>query len=183
MFDLDRFIDDCKQAVKADPTHKAAHEILQRSLGDTAGIIKALGEPTKPGSQVLHHADDLTIINIAWAPSMTIYPHNHDMWAVIGMYAGREDNVFWRRLPGEDNRIEAAGARSLSTGQCTPLGADIIHSVTNPIPKISAAIHIYGGDFFAAHRSQWDPEDLTEEPYNFEQVSAVFERAVRAAAV
>jgi len=27
---------------------------------------------------------------------MTIMPHNHRMWAVIGIYTGREDNIFWR---------------------------------------------------------------------------------------
>jgi predicted metal-dependent enzyme (double-stranded beta helix superfamily) len=42
-------------------------------------------------------------------------PLNHGMWAVIGIYTGREDNIFWRRpadVPG--GRIEAAGARALS---------------------------------------------------------------------
>jgi len=27
---------------------------------------------------------------------MTIMPDNHRMWAVIGIYTGREDNIFWR---------------------------------------------------------------------------------------
>ena len=45
---------------------------------------------------------------------MTIMPHNHRMWAVIGVYTGREDNIFWRRLPGAGRgMIEAAGAKSL----------------------------------------------------------------------
>jgi predicted metal-dependent enzyme (double-stranded beta helix superfamily) len=41
-------------------------------------------------------------------------PHNHQMWAVIGVYTGREDNIFWRRIPGGGGRLEAAGARALS---------------------------------------------------------------------
>jgi hypothetical protein len=28
------------------------------------------------------------------------------------------------------------------------------------------AIHIYGGDFFAAERSEWDPETLQEGRYD-----------------
>ena len=182
MFDLDQFIEDCKVAVRQDLTHKTANEVMAQAVGDTSGMLKALGDPTEAGAQALYHAPDLTILNIVWAPSMTIYPHNHNMWAVIGMYSGREDNMFWRRIEGPDGRIEAAGARSLSVGDSTPLGADIIHSVTNPIPKLSAAIHVYGGDFFAAHRSQWDPEALVEEPYDTDQVMAVLERAKRAAA-
>jgi predicted metal-dependent enzyme (double-stranded beta helix superfamily) len=43
------------------------------------------------------------------------------MWAVIGIYTGREDNIFWRR-PADDpgGRIEAAGARALSEREVTP---------------------------------------------------------------
>ena len=51
---------------------------------------------------------------------MTIMPHNHLMWAVIGVYSGREDNIFWRRVPGR-RQVEAAGARRCATG-CRPLG-------------------------------------------------------------
>jgi predicted metal-dependent enzyme (double-stranded beta helix superfamily) len=32
---------------------------------------------------------------------MTIMPHNRLMWAVLGVYAGREDNIFWRRMSEE----------------------------------------------------------------------------------
>jgi predicted metal-dependent enzyme (double-stranded beta helix superfamily) len=82
---------------------------------------------------------------------MTIMPHNHSMWAVIGIYKGREDNIFWRRLPDGSGKVEAAGAGALCVGDATPLGHDIIHSVTNPIPRLTGAIHVYGGDFFDPH--------------------------------
>src|SRR5688500_18085631 len=89
---------------------------------------------------------------------MTIYPHNHRMWAVIGVYTGREDNIFWRQRPGAGRgKVEAAGAQALCEGDAVPLGPDIIHSVTNPIPRLTAAIHVYGGDFFGAERSEWGP--------------------------
>ena len=36
-------------------------------------------------------------------------PHDHRMWAVIGVYPGREDNISWRRVAGEaGGLIEAA---------------------------------------------------------------------------
>ena len=70
MFDLDRFIDDCKQAVTADPTHKAAQEVVARAVSDPASVLKALGEPTRAGAQALYHSPDLTILNIAWGPYM-----------------------------------------------------------------------------------------------------------------
>lgn len=180
MFELDRFIDDCKRAVDADPTHKAVQEVVARAVSDPASVLKALGEPTRASAKPLYHSPELTILNIAWGPYMTVYPHNHEMWAVIGMYAGREDNMFWRRVADAPNGlIEAAGAKALSTGDCTPLGKDIIHSVTNPLPKISSAIHVYGGDFFEIHRSEWDPERLTEQVYDSAKTMALVEASNR----
>jgi hypothetical protein len=41
-------------------------------------------------------------------------------------------------------------------GDAEPLGHNVIHSVTNPIPRLTVAMHVYGGDFFAAERSEWD---------------------------
>jgi predicted metal-dependent enzyme (double-stranded beta helix superfamily) len=78
-------------------------------------------------------------------------PHNHAMWAVIGIYSGREDSIFWRR---DGATIEAAGAKTLAAGDAAPLGPDVIHSVTNPIEEITTALHVYGGDFFAHGRSE-----------------------------
>ena len=103
------------------------------------------------------------------------------MWAVIGIYTGREDNIFWRRLPAEaDGRIEAAGAKAMSERDAIPLGPDIIHSVTNPIPRLTGAIHVYGGDFFdPAHRHQWDPETLRKGPYDMTRTMRIFEEANR----
>lgn len=113
---------------------------------------------------------------------MTLMPHNHNMFAVIGLYNGREDNLFWRRVKdgaGGGPAIEAAGAESLGTGQVATLGRDVIHSVSNPIGKLSAAIHVYGGDFFAPPepRSQWEHETLVEQPWDMDNTRAIFREA------
>ena len=150
MFDLDRFIDDCRAAIRVDATHRTVHDIVARAFDDPAAIAAALGEPTGPGITPLYRATDLTILNVVWRPMMTLAPHDHRTWAVLGIYGGREDNIFWRRVMGApDGRIEAAGARALSTGDVTVLGKDIIHSVTNPIDRRTGAILVYGGEFFA----------------------------------
>lgn len=178
MFDLDRFIADCRAALRESADHKPVREVVARAVAEPSAILKGLGEPQRAGIQKLHHAGDLTILNVVWAPRMTIMPHNHRMWAVIGIYTGREDNVFWRRVPdGQDGRIEAAGARALGVRDAVPLGQEIIHSVTNPIPRLTGALHVYGGDFFGIDRSEWDPETLLEERYDVEKNMRLFEEA------
>ena len=180
MFEKDRFIEDCKRAVSEGQA--AIRDVVAEAVADPAGIMAELGEPTQAGVFPLHQAPDLTVINFIWAPYMTLMPHNHRMFAVIGIYAGREDNMFWRRLkdtgPG-DAAIEAAGAESLGPGQVATLGREIIHSVANPIAKLTSTIHVYGADFFnpPAPRSQWDHETLAEAPWDMNVTRAVFRSA------
>ena len=175
MFNLDNFIESCESVVTNNETHLEIKEIVEKAVSDPESLMKAVGEPSKTGASPIFSSSKLTIVNVVWAPWVTIYPHNHNIWAVIGIYSGREDNIFWRRISEDKKgRIEAAGARSLCLGDVTPLGPDIIHSVNNPIPRNSGAIHIYGGDFFhVENRSEWDPEDLTEHEYNAENVKNV----------
>ncbi len=173
-FDAERLVDDCKRALGEADTHKAVRALLARALSAPSDVLVGLGEPREAGVHKIHHAEDLTILNVVWAPLMTLMPHNHNMWAVIGIYTGREDNIFWRRV---DNRVEAAGAKSLCERDVEPLGPDIVHSVTNPIERLTGAIHIYGGDFFGQARSEWDAESLVERPYDIERNMRRFQEA------
>ena len=82
-----------------------------------------------------------------------------------------------RRLCHPDAGVEASGAASLSEKEVFSLPHDAIHSVTNPIERMTGAIHIYGGDFFAAPRSEWDAETLRERPFDLAAARKIFERA------
>ena len=180
MFDPEQFQADCRAALADRAPASAVREVVARAVQDPGAVEKALGEPARGGVQVLHRSPELTVLNVIWGPRMTVMPHNHEMWAVIGIYTGREDNILWRRLPGDArHRIEAAGAKALGARDAIPLGRDIIHSVTNPIGRLTGALHVYGGDFFAVPRSEWDPEQLTEQPYDMQRVLRLFEESNR----
>ncbi|MDK3074379.1 hypothetical protein QO034_14845 [Sedimentitalea sp. JM2-8] len=175
MWNLEHFVADCVDAIDRSDSQQAIGSLLDHAMHDPCAVTSALGEPSGSGITPIYRSDRLTILNVVWKPLMTVQPHNHEMWATIGIYNGREDNIFWRRLRDDpDDRIEAAGARNLGTGDWTPLGQDIIHSVTNPIPRLTGALHVYGGDFFEAERSEWDPDSLHENPLDIERVKAMF---------
>ena len=180
MFTLERFKAECSAALTERAPLQAVREVVTRAVEDPHHVLKVLGEPTRSEVQTLHHSSELTILNVIWGPRMTVMPHNHEMWAVIGIYTGREDNILWRRLPADpDRRIEAAGAKSLSEREALQLGHDIIHSVTNPIGRLTGALHVYGGDFFAVPRKEWDPERLVERPYDVQKTLQLFEESNR----
>jgi predicted metal-dependent enzyme (double-stranded beta helix superfamily) len=180
MFELDRSLGDCKAATASGAVEKSIRDLMRDAVADPSRVVRILGEPTKAGIDLLYRSTALTVINVVWAPHMTAMPHNHHMWAVIGIYGGREDNIFWRALP-DDSRwpIEAAGASSLFPGDACPLGRDIIHSVTNPLGKLTGALHVYGGDFLKQDREEWHEETLHQSPYDATKARRLFEESNR----
>jgi predicted metal-dependent enzyme (double-stranded beta helix superfamily) len=173
-FDVDRFTQDVQRARTEMDSQAAVQEVLERAVSDPAAVLAALGPPTEAGIHPVFRAPDLTIIHVVWPPLMVLLPHEHAMWASIGIYTGREDNVVWKRSGTE---IAAAGAAALSEGDVFGLRDDAIHSVINPIRRLTGAIHIYGGDFFATPRSEWDPETLRERPFDLEAAQRSFSEA------
>ena len=171
MFDVARFVAECEAAVTTDRGRDVVREILTAAISDPAGIVAALGKPKRSGVQALHRSPRLTIIHIAWPPSFTQTPHNHLLWAEIGVYSGREDNIFWRPCAADAKwSIEATGATSLCAGSCLSLERDVIHSVTNPLDIVTGSLHVYGGDLSpAAPRSMWDGETLAEAPLDHQR--------------
>lgn len=171
MFDVDQFIADCRAALAESQASLAVKELLERTMERDREVVDALGEPTGADLTVLHSAPDLTVLNAVWAPRMTLYPHNHNMLAVIGIYGGQEDNTFWRR---QEPGLVASGGTELHHRDVAILGPNIIHSVTNPRRAYTAAIHVYAGDFLHKPRSEWDPDTLEERAYDFEHARRVF---------
>jgi predicted metal-dependent enzyme (double-stranded beta helix superfamily) len=144
------------------------------AVSDPARVLRVLGEPARAGVETIYRSTELTILNLLWGPGMVFKPHDHRMWAAIGIYTGREENTFFRRAEGGLTRH---GTKVLDAGDTVPLGESIIHAVTNPLEQITAAIHVYGGDFFGTPRSEWDPQTLKEQPYDVAHTMRAFEES------
>ena len=173
MFDLDAFVASCREGLAEPEPRRAVRETLAQAMGRSAEVASVLGR-SLGGLEVLFNTAELTILNVVWAPHMSLYPHDHRMWAVIGIYGGAEDNTLFRRGP---EGIVRSGGKELREGDVFSLGADAIHSVDNPVGRFTGAIHVYGGDFVNQPRSQWDPDSLQEQPYDMDQVRRVFAEA------
>jgi predicted metal-dependent enzyme (double-stranded beta helix superfamily) len=171
--DIDRFVADCIDANEEADAQTAVREVLARAVSTPGAVLTALGEPDKAGLNVLLSSPTLTIFAATWTPQMNLMPHNHLMWANIGIYTGREDNIYWKGTP---DGIEAYGADALFVRDTAMLPEDAVHSVTNPLQRFTGGIHIYGGDFFDTERSQWNPESMEEEPSDGAVIRAIFER-------
>jgi predicted metal-dependent enzyme (double-stranded beta helix superfamily) len=175
-FSRERFVEAVRDAAGEADAQAAIEIQLQRALAKPRAVLDEIGAPRQAGIHTLYRGTDVTILNVVWAPLMVLLPHNHNMWASIGIYTGREDNIIWDRRAGS---LAPIGAAALESGQVFGLSAEAIHSVVNPIGRLTGAIHIYGGDFFAPGRSEWDPETLAERPWDLAAASDEFARAAQ----
>ena len=159
---VERFVADCQDACAIGPSR--VRDLVVQAISSPSDLLSALESPDVPGMRTVHRASDLTILHVVWGPKMEVPPHDHRMWAVIGVYAGCEVNQFWRRAKGPG--LRSIGEATLSAGDAVVLDADVIHSVSNPLAHSTGSIHVYGGDFFAVERSEWASECADEEPFD-----------------
>jgi len=173
-FETDQLVADCRAALTEPSPQHAIKAIVERAVSRPSDVEHGLGEPRRAEMVTLHRSPQLTVLNLIWGPGMFLYPHDHRMWAVIGLYGGREDNLFYRRTA---QGLVAAGGRDLQRSDTVLLGETVIHSVENPLGSFTGAIHVYGGDFFGVPRSEWDPTTLEERPYDVENVKRLFQES------
>lgn len=173
MFDLDAFVAACVDGLADPDPRQTVRQALLRAMS-TAGDVAERMRPDTAGITLLHQSPELTVIDVVWAPGMRIFPHDHRMWAAIGVYAGREDNEFFRR---DDATLSASHGRTLHAGDVLLLGESAVHAVSNPAAVPTGAIHVYGGDFVNTPRSQWRPPEFGEERYDAGTVARVFAEA------
>lgn len=178
MFDVEQFVVDCRAVLGEQHAPTAVKEVLDRALSDPSSLDASLGGPKPGGIYPLHRSDDLTVLQIVWPPHVSLFPHDHQMWAANGIYRGQEDNTFFRRGP---EGIVPSGGKALDAGDAVLLGREVIHAVENRRSSYTAAIHVYGGDFFATPRSEWDPETLVERPFDVDHLTSVLAAADEAA--
>jgi predicted metal-dependent enzyme (double-stranded beta helix superfamily) len=175
MFDTETFVAECVRAGTEAQPRLAIKEVLAKAVADPSSVARSL-PPDRAEIVRLHVSPELTILKVAWAPHMTFGPHDHRMWAAIGIYSGAEDNSFYRRA---GDSLSTSGGRSLRPCDVALLGDDTIHAVTNPTAAFAGAIHIYGGDFFATPRSEWRGQPYREQAYDVRRTLEYFERANR----
>jgi predicted metal-dependent enzyme (double-stranded beta helix superfamily) len=173
-FDADELVARCRAALTEHTPALAVRDVLDELVTDPAALERALGPTEQGGITPIHASADLSILRVAWTPGMSLYPHEHRMWAVIGMYGGQEDNAFFRRSPGG---LEPSGGREVPAGDVLVLGDDVIHAVANSRRELAVAVHVYGGDFFSGERSEWDPDTFEERPRDLDRTRRLFEEA------
>jgi predicted metal-dependent enzyme (double-stranded beta helix superfamily) len=160
-FDATAFVSDVQSAAATADSIGAVQEVVASAIVDGAAIDSALGTEQKPEHETLLSSAHLTIQRIIWPAGLRGRPHEHRMWAVVGVYAGEELNRIYER--GTEG-LRQTGTRAVPERDVIVLDADAIHSVENPNRNWTAGLHVYGGDIVNIERSAWGP-DGREVPF------------------
>ena len=115
----------------------AVRDVLARAVRQPSAVLARLGAMDSAGLDVMHRSATLTIFAAHWAPQMSLPAHDHRMWALIGLYAGREDNIYWSRTAGGLRARSATITHSCtSPGAFTPMGVtSSLRRAANGIPR------------------------------------------------
>jgi predicted metal-dependent enzyme (double-stranded beta helix superfamily) len=161
MFSADEFVRDVQAASIAPDPVAAVQGVVESAVADGSTIDSVLGTQLKADNDTLFSSENLTVQRIIWVPGLPSVPHEHRMWAVVGVYAGEELNrIYERSLDG----LTEVRTQAVKEREVLALDADAIHSVENSGATWTAALHVYAGDIVNVERSAWGP-DGGEAPF------------------
>lgn len=163
---LQDIIDRCLAAIDAPDPQAAVTTLLLEVAGDAA-LADAIAKRTEFQSLedlAIHRSERLTLLAGSLPPGFRAAPHNHNMWSVVSVLRGQEDNEVFER--GPDGLVSKQRFSVIGPG-VLPNAPDVIHAICNPIDTPLLALHAYGGDLFGVDRSSWDPETHEEIPFDW----------------
>lgn len=162
-------IERCTRALEAPDPQGSLKQIVLESAKDPE-VLDAISSRTKFASLedlAIHRSENLTLLAGTLPPGFNAGPHNHNLWSVVGVCAGQEDNQFFER---DGDRLKPSGEASVVAPGVLENGADVIHAIRNPLDAPLVVLHAYGGDLFGTPRSNWDPETYEEIPFDWRKV-------------
>jgi predicted metal-dependent enzyme (double-stranded beta helix superfamily) len=153
-FNIETFIGDCKSALReADPVGGVA-EVVSRAVATPQRVAETVSFPLDPDDEgILYQAPDLLIVQAVFPARFVTGIHNHGVAAVIGTWAGYEDNFLFRRA--EDGRLYAFGKRRVRPSDVLVMQAEEAHNVHSPSGSWTGGLHVYLGDMYQLEREMW----------------------------
>jgi predicted metal-dependent enzyme (double-stranded beta helix superfamily) len=115
---------------------------------------------------------DLSLSVLVLPPGAATPIHDHMAWGLVGLYAGTQDEVVFRRLPGGEGDadhapLEVAERNALRPGDfytLLPPDGDI-HQVITTSDTPSLSIHLLGVDVGCLWRHTYTVEDARAHPF------------------
>lgn len=173
--DLSELIEGCREVAGGDTPTRDVAELVAAFLHQP-DLPRLLGDGDRSTYEALYRGEDILVLHGVVPPTPApVAPHDHRMWAVIGVYQGLEQNELFVR--DEGGGLETVDRFAVAAGEVRTLDPSTIHSVQARGDRYLGAIHVYGGDLFGTPRSTW--VDDVECPLDESALPAFFDRLRR----
>ena len=151
--DITELIDGCREAAEGDtPTRDVAE--LVAAFVHQPHLPRHLRAGDRSTYEALYRGEDILVLHGVVPPTPEpVAPHDHRMWAVIGVYQGLEHNELFVRAEG--GGLDSVDRFTVGAGDVRTLDPSTIHSVQARGDRYLGAIHVYGGDLFGTPCSTW----------------------------
>jgi len=161
----------CLAALQSPDPQASVESILLEAAKDPA-IVEAISTRTEFANLAdlaIYRSDSLTLLAGALPAGFRTGPHNHNLWSVVSVCSGQEDNDFFER---DGKGLKQRGQVSVVAPGVLANAADVIHAISNPLDVPLLVLHAYGGDLFGVARSNWDPKTQQEVPFDWKRVAS-----------
>ena len=173
--DLSELIEGCREVAGGDEPTRDVAELVAAFLHQP-NLPRLLGDGDRSTYEALYRGEDILVLHGVVPPTPApVAPHDHRMWAVIGVYQGLEQNELFVR--DEGGGLDTVDRFTVAAGEVRTLDPSTIHSVQARGDRYLGAIHVYGGDLFGTPRSTWIDE--VECPLDESALPAFFDRLRR----
>lgn len=153
----------------------AIAELVGRAIHEPRALQAVFQVPVDPDDDgIVLRSPDLLVANAFFPGGFTTGIHDHTVPAVIGVWAGHEDNHLYEQT---DRGLEQTRVIRLVPGEVLALDDAAIHDVHAPARAWSGAIHVYLGDLLGADRQAWPSSDEQPSPFDGEAFETRWQEA------
>jgi predicted metal-dependent enzyme (double-stranded beta helix superfamily) len=143
----------CREAARGATPSSDVAEVVEAFLHQPH-LRGKVGDGNRSTYEALYRGEDILVLHGVVPPTPApVAPHDHRMWAVIGVYQGQEHNELFART--QDGGLETVDRFTVAAGEARILSPQTIHSVQAGTESYLGAVHVYGGDLFGTPRSTW----------------------------
>ncbi|MDC1213347.1 hypothetical protein N8000_02570 [Rhodospirillales bacterium] len=164
-FNLDELVETIKVARREEDPVTRIKFIMDEAFKEPAAILAGMPSFEKDET-TLFEDDRISIWNCRFNPGTPIPPHDHQMSAIIGIYAGIERNCFYK-LQTPD-KLSSSGHTDMEPGRVLKIAPTAIHSVECISEEPSCGIHVYFGPLTKIDRSLFDLKTETRMKFTDE---------------
>lgn len=161
-FTLDSFLQQLKEAAKTANPEQQVYQVMQQvftvHIESAADIFRQLDDDV-----ILYEDSVIAVLHYRMPTGVVVPPHDHQLYAIIGVYEGVEENHFYQAM---NNQLICQAVKPIGKGEVILMRPESIHSVQTANNQHSAAIHVYLGELTKVKRSRFDWNTGEATPLN-----------------